>query len=87
LQIGFSAIFRQQEMILRVHIADILCIKKCIIACWLSATQSHLTSCTPTKSGLYFDISLEIVTSETALCNLLTFHVPDICYSLLKLFI
>jgi hypothetical protein len=36
----------------------------------------HLTSCTPTKSNSYFDISFATVISEPALYRLLTFRVP-----------
>jgi hypothetical protein len=53
-----------------------LAIEKCIFACWFSTTPSHLT-CTPTKSNLYFDISLATVIREPALYRLLTFHVPN----------
>jgi hypothetical protein len=38
---------------------------------------SHLT-CTPTKSNLYLDSSLETVIREPALYKLLTFHVPKL---------
>jgi hypothetical protein len=40
--------------------------------------NSHLTSCTPTKSNLYLDSSLETVIREPALYKLLTFHVPNL---------
>jgi hypothetical protein len=39
---------------------------------------SHLTSCTPTKSNLYFESSFYTVTSEPALSKLLTLHVPSL---------
>jgi hypothetical protein len=39
---------------------------------------SHLTSCTPTKSNLYFDSSFDTLTSEPALCKLLTFRFPNL---------
>jgi hypothetical protein len=39
---------------------------------------SYLTSCTPTKSNLYFDISSATVMSEPALYRLLIFHVPNL---------
>jgi hypothetical protein len=39
---------------------------------------SHLTSCTPNKSNLYFDISFVTVMSEPALYRLLTFHVSNL---------
>jgi hypothetical protein len=86
MQFGFSAIFRQ-ETILTIYITNVPCIEKCIIACWSSATPSYLTSCTPTKSGLHFDISLATVTNEIALYKLLTFHMSDVYCSLLKSFI
>jgi hypothetical protein len=35
----------------------------------------HLTSCTPTKSNLYFEISSPTALREPALYILLTFHV------------
>jgi hypothetical protein len=38
---------------------------------------SHLTSCTPSKSNLYFDSSFDNVTSEPAQYKLLTFHVSS----------
>jgi hypothetical protein len=38
---------------------------------------SHLTCCTPAKSNLYFDSSLETVFRERALYKLLTFHNPN----------
>jgi hypothetical protein len=38
---------------------------------------SHLTSCTPTKANLYFDIYFVTVMSEPALYRLLTFHIPN----------
>jgi hypothetical protein len=38
----------------------------------------HLTSCTPTKSNLFFDSYFDTVTSEPALYKLLTFHVPSL---------
>jgi hypothetical protein len=39
---------------------------------------SHLTSCTPTKSNLYLDSSLETVIREPTLYKLLIFHVPNL---------
>jgi hypothetical protein len=39
---------------------------------------SHLTSCTPTKSNLYYDSSFDSVTSEPALYKLLMFQVPNL---------
>jgi hypothetical protein len=41
---------------------------------------SHLTSCTPTKSNLYLDSSLETVVREPALYKLLIFHVPNLLF-------
>jgi hypothetical protein len=46
---------------------------------------SHLTSYTPTKSNLYFDISSATVRSEPALYRLLTFHVPNLTSLFLSL--
>jgi hypothetical protein len=37
-----------------------------------------LTSCTPTKSNLYFDISVATVMNVPALYRLLTVHVPNL---------
>jgi hypothetical protein len=39
---------------------------------------SHLTSCTPTKSNLYLDSSLDTVIMEPLLHKLLMFHVPNL---------
>jgi hypothetical protein len=39
---------------------------------------TYLTSCTPTKSNLYLDSSLEIVIRKPALFKLLTFHNPNL---------
>jgi hypothetical protein len=39
---------------------------------------SYLTSCTPTKSNLYLDSSLETVVREPGLYKLLMFHVPNL---------
>jgi hypothetical protein len=39
---------------------------------------SHVTSCTPTKSNLHLDSSLETVIREPALYKLLTFHNPNL---------
>jgi hypothetical protein len=39
---------------------------------------SHLTSCTPTKSNLYFDIYFTTVMSKPSLYRLLIFHVPNL---------
>jgi hypothetical protein len=39
---------------------------------------SHLTSCTTTKSSLYFPNSLATVFNEPALYRLLTFHMPNL---------
>jgi hypothetical protein len=51
-----------------------LFLEKCVFC--LSVPQpSYLTSCTLTKSNLYFDSSFHTVTGEPALYNLLTFHV------------
>jgi hypothetical protein len=52
--------------------------RKYIFACWLGAPPSRLTSCTPTKSNLYFEISCATVLSEPALYILLTFQVPNL---------
>jgi hypothetical protein len=41
---------------------------------------SHPTSCTPTKSNLYLDSSLETVIREPALYKLLTFHNPNLIF-------
>jgi hypothetical protein len=38
----------------------------------------HLTSCTPSKSNLYFETSSATVLSEPALYRLLTFDVPNL---------
>jgi hypothetical protein len=43
---------------------------------------SHLTSCTPVKSNLYLDSSLETVIWEPVLYKRLTFHNPN-CISIL----
>jgi hypothetical protein len=50
---------------------------------------SHLNSCTPTKSNLYFDSSFDTVTSEPALYKLLTFYVLSLIVLIpsLRLFI
>jgi hypothetical protein len=45
---------------------------------------SHLTSCIPIKSYLYFAISFATVMSEPALCRLLTIHVPTLMPILLS---
>jgi hypothetical protein len=39
---------------------------------------SRLTSCTPTESNLYFEISSDIALSEPVLYILLTFQVPNL---------
>jgi hypothetical protein len=39
---------------------------------------SHLASCTPTDSNLYLDSSLKTVIRESALYELLMFHVPNL---------
>jgi hypothetical protein len=52
-----------------------LSIEKCIFSCWFGATLFHLTSCAPTKSNLYFDISSATALSEPALYILSTFQV------------
>jgi hypothetical protein len=41
-------------------------------------SPSHLASCTPTKSKLYLDSSLETVVKEPALYKHLTFHNPNL---------
>jgi len=41
---------------------------------------SHLTSCAPTKSNLYFDSSLAAVFSDPDLYRLFTFQVPNPMY-------
>jgi hypothetical protein len=46
---------------------------------------SHLTSCTPTKSHLYFDTSSATLLSEPALYTLLTFQVPNLKSIFLRL--
>jgi hypothetical protein len=46
---------------------------------------SHLTSCIPTKSNLYFDIYFATVMSEPALYRLLTFHMPNLISIFLSL--
>jgi hypothetical protein len=46
---------------------------------------SHLTSCTPSKSNLYFDISLATVMRKPALYTLLTFRVPNLMFVFLNL--
>jgi hypothetical protein len=48
---------------------------------------SDLTSCTPTKSNLYFNSSFDTVTSEPALYKHLTFHVFRRLGSLSKEFV
>jgi hypothetical protein len=53
-------------------------IEKFILACWFGPPPSHQTSCTPTKSILYFDNSSVTVLSEPALYMLLTFHVANL---------
>jgi hypothetical protein len=45
---------------------------------WFLSPVSHLTSCTPAKCKLYFDVSFATAMSEPALCRLLTFHVPNL---------
>jgi hypothetical protein len=37
-----------------------------------------MTSCTPTKSNLYSDNSLDTIITESALCKFLTFHNPNL---------
>jgi hypothetical protein len=46
---------------------------------------SHLTSCTLTKSNLYFYISFATLMSKPALYRLLTFHVPSLMAIFLSL--
>jgi hypothetical protein len=46
---------------------------------------SHLTSCTPTKSNLYLDSSLETVIREPAQYKPLMFHVPTLMSILRRL--
>jgi hypothetical protein len=46
---------------------------------------SHLTSSTPTKFNLYFDISLKTVMSEPAPYRVHMFHVPNLITTLLSL--
>jgi hypothetical protein len=46
---------------------------------------SHLTSCSPTKSNLYFDITFATVTSEPALYRFLTFQVTNLVSIFLSL--
>ena len=53
-------------------------VKKIIIPCTYGPSLSHLTSCTPTKSNLYFANSLATDVSDPELCRLLTFHVPHL---------
>jgi hypothetical protein len=48
-------------------------LKPCVVP-----LPSHLTSCTPTKSNLYLDSSLETVFREPALSKLPTFHFPTL---------
>jgi hypothetical protein len=45
----------------------------------------YLTSCIPTISNLYFDISFEGAMSEPAVYNSLIFHVPSLMYIFLSL--
>jgi hypothetical protein len=47
--------------------------------------QPHLTSCTPTKSNLYFEISYATALSEPVLYILLTFQVPNLISSFFHL--
>jgi hypothetical protein len=51
-----------------------LSVEKCVFSSRFGAPSSHLTSCTPAKSNLYHDRSLETVIRESALYKLLTFH-------------
>jgi hypothetical protein len=46
---------------------------------------SHLTSCTPAKSNLYFAISWATVKSKPTLYRLLMFHVPNLIFIFLSL--
>jgi len=46
-----------------------------IIVVFLTVPLSHLTSCTPTKSNLYFVDSLETAVNDPDQYKLLTFHV------------
>jgi hypothetical protein len=45
---------------------------------------SHLTSCTPTESNLYYDIPCTTVLSEPAPYRFLAFHEPNIVYIFLS---
>jgi hypothetical protein len=46
---------------------------------------SHLTSCNPTKSNLYFIITFATVMSEPTLYRLPTFHIPNLMSIFLSL--
>jgi hypothetical protein len=48
-------------------------------------TSQLLTSCTPTKSNLYFDISSATVLNKPALYRRLTFQVPNLIFIFFRL--
>jgi hypothetical protein len=53
-------------------------LEESVIPCSYSASLSHLTYCTPTKSNLYLANSLATVISDPDLYWLLTLQVPNV---------